>query len=213
MVTPGFVGMMAGFSYHQRAGFGRKYDDPDVLARMMRDANHVVTHEDETGLLHHTSRGEVLTLGPSAGEGFARPQNSPHTIRNASKQSGFGADQRKKQRFATTDLAYIGTEESEYFDDPLQVRPSNSARLMTLLMWGLVDICHLIARNRGYTSYGQYFLVGLVAPPVLGLLLRAIFLPVSIKAAALKEDILVKDRRILVGKNHARRRYSRVVPQ
>ncbi len=226
---------------------------------------------------------------------------------------GLAGDGKDKQRFATTDLAHVGTDTAEYFDGPLQVRTSHTAMLMasffgillvhlgsllmalykgvspsgmadksseaahpfssqsqdgmvmdflqsgplaetlpmlaeaglssvgmmilwavlmTVPMWGLVYVCHLIARNRGYTSYGRYFLVGLVAPPILGLLLLAIFLPVGLKAAApcafamliyrksaglepasFKEDIIVSDRRTLVGENHARRRFGRVIAQ
>lgn len=94
----------------------------------------------------------------------------------------------------------------------------------------LVMLGQVILRTTGRTSYGAYVLTGAAAPLALTLLLgpmgfliglRAV-LPMAVAMAVyrsmaglepkrVKEDILVRDRRDLVGADHARRRYGRVI--
>lgn len=94
----------------------------------------------------------------------------------------------------------------------------------------VIYCCHMIARMRDATSYTQYAVIGFVAPPVLGLLLFFVFFFVGVQMAFpcaiamlfyrkhaglepkhVAEDIEVRDRRNLVGANHVRRKYGRVI--
>lgn len=95
---------------------------------------------------------------------------------------------------------------------------------------GLVYLGHLAVRWRKRTDYGAYIIAGLIVPPLVGLLCFIIFVVVGLifslpcatamviyrKLAGLEptpvhEDIQVSDRRFLVGADHARRRYGRII--
>ncbi len=90
---------------------------------------------------------------------------------------------------------------------------------------------HMAARGLNKTSYAAYGIIGFLTPIVLGLLVfivgALIGVQVAIPAAIalmvyrnmaglepkpVKEDIMVRDRRHLVGEDHARRKFGRVVP-
>ena len=102
--------------------------------------------------------------------------------------------------------------------------------LLAIPFAAVIYACHGIARALNKTSYLAYAAIGLVAPPILGLLLFFVFFFVGLKMAfpcaiamliyrnlaglepkPVAEDILVGDRRHLVGSGHARRRYGRVI--
>ncbi len=94
----------------------------------------------------------------------------------------------------------------------------------------LIMIGHYIARARNKTDYFQYAVIGLILPPVIGLIAFIGFVIVGLGAAVptalgmimyrkyaglepkpVKEDIEVRERRDLVGANHARRQFGRVI--
>jgi hypothetical protein len=94
----------------------------------------------------------------------------------------------------------------------------------------LVMLGHVILRAMGKTSYRAYLVAGATAPLLLTLLLGPVGFLLGLRAAvpmavamsvyrsmaglepkAVKEDIEVRDRRNLVGADHPRRRYSRVI--
>ena len=102
--------------------------------------------------------------------------------------------------------------------------------LLAIPFAGVIYVCHMVARALNQTSYLAYAGIGLVAPPVLGMLLFFVFFFVGIKMAVpcaiamviyrsyaglepkfVAEDIHVNDRRNLVGASHARRKYGRVI--
>lgn len=89
---------------------------------------------------------------------------------------------------------------------------------------------HLFARSKNWTSYKHYGLIGLIMPILIGLaiFIVGVFITIGfapalaismivyrklagLEPADLPEDIQVSDRRNLVGKDHVRRRYSRLV--
>jgi hypothetical protein len=118
---------------------------------------------------------------------------------------------------------------------------SGGAEMKAMLMLGtglvlavpatlLILLTHLVLRSQGRASYAAYGLGGLAVPVVLGLIAGPIgvilgvqnALPMAIAMCVyrsmaglepkpVKEDIRVKDRRNLVGADHVRRRYGRVV--
>lgn len=89
---------------------------------------------------------------------------------------------------------------------------------------------HLLARARGLTSYKAYLIIGAGSPLLLGLLAGPVgiimgfgaIIPLAIAMATyrnwaglepkpVKEDIILNDPRYLVGENHARRRFGRLI--
>ena len=94
----------------------------------------------------------------------------------------------------------------------------------------MVLISHMIARARGKTSQLAYLGIGAASTPVVGLLAGPMGVIVGLGAAvpvavamvmyrnmaglepkAVKEDILLNDRRNLVPENHARRKFGRLI--
>lgn len=101
---------------------------------------------------------------------------------------------------------------------------------VTIPMVVVIFVGHMAARAMNRTSFAAYGLIGLLTPVAMGLLVffvgAIIGLQVAIPAAIammvyrnmaglepkrVKEDIMVKDRRNLVGADHVRRQYGRVV--
>ena len=91
-------------------------------------------------------------------------------------------------------------------------------------------LCHLAARGLNKISYMSYFVIGLLVPIPASLIagLNGLYIgliaavPVAITMAVyrnmaglepvpVKEDIIVSDQRSLVGANHARRQFGRVI--
>ena len=104
------------------------------------------------------------------------------------------------------------------------------AMLMTLPLAATIYIGHMIARLRDKTSYQDYFIIGLMVPPILGIFLLFAFFFLGLAAALpcalamaiyrkyaglepkpVHEDIEVNDRRNLGGDNNPRRQYGRVI--
>lgn len=87
-----------------------------------------------------------------------------------------------------------------------------------------VFVGHLICRGRGWTSFNAYAGVGLVLGLLVGVVSMNFMLALpcvagltfyrylaGLEPKALPEDIEVRDRRTLIGADHARRRYNRIV--
>ena len=102
--------------------------------------------------------------------------------------------------------------------------------LGTLPVAVLILVAHAALRGMDKRSYAAYAVGGLIAPVVIGLLMFVVFVFMGLLLAVptaiamlvyrnmaglepkpVKEDVIVGDRRNLVGADHERRRYGRVV--
>ncbi|MEO7224096.1 MAG: hypothetical protein ABIY37_16645 [Devosia sp.] len=196
-----------------RPGFGQR-NAQNAEPSVSSDAAHVSTGEAEyfEGPLQvRTSMGAVLVTGVTAGVLWALVKAAFALL----LMSRAGAGASMTGGAATSFLA---------------ATVGGTALLGAILMPIPVYVGHLIARSRGYTSYLSYAVIGALVPIGAGLAMfiaGVVFMaPYAIPCAialvcyryfaglepkSLPEDIEVRDRRTLVGANHDRRRYSRVV--
>jgi hypothetical protein len=194
------------------AGFGRRSLVP-AAPMVSEDAAHVATEAAEyyDGPLQvRTSAGAVLIAGLSAG-----------IVWGIIEGLYFGSAGGKG-------LAQLFTQQG--FLSFMAINLGAKAVLGLIALPVFIYIGHLVARSRGQTSYAGYALYGALVPIGIGLLMfvfgvvmmAAYAIPTAIamlfyrylaglEPKALPEDVEVRDRRTLVGANHARRRYGRVI--
>jgi hypothetical protein len=194
------------------AGFGRRNLAP-AAPMVSEDAAHVATEAAEyyDGPLQvRTSAGAVLIAGLSAG-----------IVWGIIEGLYFGSAGGKG-------LAQLFTQQG--FLSFMAINLGAKAVLGLIALPVFIYIGHLVARSRGHTSYASYALYGALVPLGVGLLMfvigvvmmAAYAIPTAIamlfyrylaglEPKALPEDVEVRDRRTLVGANHPRRRYSRIV--
>ncbi len=228
LAIPLLAGLIMGFVYQWRAGFEPDGDDPALLAATLEAEE---KGDRAVGALVDTGQAEyfegplqVRTTFPVA---FVAALLSSGVFGLVAMAAGVPSEVRgwmeSGQNLAMSEMIALGIQ----------------AQLHVIFLMGfmapvpfaaLVMLGQVILRAFDKTSYRAYLLTGAASPLLLLLLLGPLGVLLGMQAALpmavamcvyrnmaglepkrIKEDILVRDRRDLVGADHARRRFGRVI--
>lgn len=230
---PLVAGLIMGFVYQWRAGLEADGDDPALLEAILRgegEAPEAVVSPD--GSLVDTGQAEYFH-GP-----LQVRTTFPVALVAALLSSGLFGLVAMAVGVPAEVRAWMAS--GQDLPMAQMVALAIQAKLHVIFIMGamapvpfaaLVMLGQVTLRALGRTTYGAYLAAGAIAPPLLlTLLLGPMGFLLGLQAAApmalamcvyrnmagmepkrVKEDILVRDRRDLVGADHARRRFGRVI--
>lgn len=233
------AGAIFGFLYHWRAGYDAAGDDPAVLARMIVDNSVQPGAPGTFGRRQASISPDRALIDTSEEEYFEGPVQVRTSVPVAFiaalvSTSAFGVC---KYVFGlgvrAQDLVTSGPEMAEKLS---HLAGFEGGMLLGTIVLGTLPVAviilaaHTALRAMDRQSYAAYAVAGLVTPVVLGLLAFVVFVFLGLLLAIpsaiammvyrnmaglepkpVREDILVNDPRNLVGADHARRRYGRVI--
>jgi len=234
------AGAILGFIYHWRSGLEAENDDPAALEAIVNGAKATVGETAAAeGAAKVSGDGSLVDTGET--EYFAGPlqvrTSLPLMFVAALLSAGafglvqalFGTGNEFLWRISGAPHPNL----NEAFGQSLwlQLKVTSLLSFMSALPFTfVVFLGHMAVRALNRTSYAAYMAVGLCAPVLLGLFLGVMGLLVGLMAILplmmamcayrsmaglepkpVKEDIMVKDRRDLVGADHARRQYGRLI--
>jgi hypothetical protein len=227
----GVAGAIMGFIYHWRAGLEAGADDPQRL----QEAVGAQRGEAET-----VTADEVL-IDTGEEEYFSGPLQVRTSLPIAFIAALLSAGAFALVRALLSGFAEFSSLLPEHRGAPMLdlVSQSLAGQLLDMALLAVmapvpfafvVLIGHMIARAWGKSSYQAYMLIGATAPVLLGLLAGVVgvfiglqaLVPLAIAMAVyrnmaglepkpVKEDIILNDRRNLVGEQHARRQFGRLI--
>jgi hypothetical protein len=225
------MGAIIGFGYYRAAGLEAEGDDPDLLERVLKQPLPA-----EGGEFQNASPAYVETEGAEYFDGPLQVRTVlPIALLAALLSAGLYA----MIRMSFGALPEFANRLDHGVAVADAVALAFSSQLLTLVIMvfaapipfaAVVLLSHLILRAWGKTGYPAYLAIGLASPLLLGLLagpmgvilgLQAI-VPMAlamviyrnmagVEPARVKEDIILNDRRNLVGADHARRRFGRLI--
>jgi hypothetical protein len=240
LLVPAVAGAILGFIYHWRSGLEAESDDPAVLEAIVKSAAPTGSEvADSAAAAKVSGDGSLIDTGDL--EYFAGPlrvrTSLPLMFVAALLSAGaFGLVQ---ALFGTGNefLWRISGAPHPNLNEAFGASLSYGLGMAALVTLGtalpftfVVFVGHMAVRALNRTSYAAYVAVGLSAPILVGLFLGVMgvlvglmaILPLMIAMGTyrsmaglepkpVKEDIMVKDRRDLVGADHARRQYGRLI--
>ena len=240
LAVPAVAGAILGFIYHWRSGLEAENDDPAALEAIVKgSAAPVGDGPTPVGAAKVSGDGALIDTGEV--EYFAGPlqvrTSLPLMFVAALLSAGafglvqalFGTGNEFLWRMSGAPHPNL----NEAFGQSLwlQLKIASLLSFMSALPFTfVVFLGHMAVRALNRTSYAAYMAVGLCAPVLLGLFLGVMgvlvglmaILPLVMAMSAyrsmaglepkpVKEDIMVKDRRDLVGADHARRQFGRLI--
>jgi hypothetical protein len=223
LLAPAIAGAVFGYIYWKGAGYDLEGDDVDELA------------EKATQFGNGDENVENALIRTSGSEYF----DGPVQVRNSVIAAVLGA-MIGGIIFAATFVFFVGGTKPQGLFSAFLTLPGMKNALSQVFvggaMFGLVVLTvpiyvgHLLARMRDKTGLADYAIIGAIVPIGLGLLLYIVgvlmtwpfILPMAsgmlvyrkyagLEPKDVREDIIVRERRTLVGANHARRRMGRVI--
>ena len=230
-------GAAIGFIYRWRAGLEAEADDPARLAQRLAQA---CASSEPAASADAASEDDAL-VSTGDDEYFSGPLQVRTTVpvmfvASLVSAGAFGLAQ---VLFGAAGSMANRMNVPEHPGLYLALGLSLQAQLDKVLIMGLIAplpftililLGHTILKAMGRTSYPPYIAMGACAPLLVSLIMGPMGLIVGLQAAVpmiiamcvyrsmaglepvpVKEDILVKDRRDLVGADHVRRQYGRVV--
>jgi hypothetical protein len=240
LLVPAVTGLILGFIYHWRSGLEAEGDDPAVLEAIVKGAAPTVGVSAASGEAAKVS-GDGALVDTGETEYFAGPlqvrTSLPLMFVAALLSAGaFGLVQAlfgtgNEFLWRISGAPHPNLNEALGQSLWLQLKVTSLLSFMSALPFTfVVFVGHMAVRALNRTSYAAYMAVGLCAPVLLGLFLGLTGLLVGLMAILplimamcayrsmaglepkpVKEDIMVKDRRDLVGADHARRQFGRLI--
>jgi hypothetical protein len=215
-LLPAMFGAMLGYLYHRRAGPRIEGDDPAAVAAATENADPALVSTESAEyfdgpLQVRTSAAAIVFAGLGAGLLWSVLSIGLMSFMMISSMGPVG-------------ITHVWTDAMTNFATSYGLASVITGVVLQPLP---VLIGHLICRGRNWTSIGAYggvglalgFIVSLIGMNPLGIMFAvpsAIGLAfyrylAGLEPKKLPEDIEVKDRRTLIGEDHARRRYRRVI--
>ncbi|MBN9034836.1 MAG: hypothetical protein J0H53_02085 [Rhizobiales bacterium] len=231
---PAVVGAIVGFAYHRRAGYDHETDSPDLLARVL---NRGSAADEDVRSSVSADRAHVVVGNEEYFDGPLQVRTSFVTMLMAAFGAAFINVAIATAFPLLGALSRAGTRDPAAIVDQIVSISGFSAFMflsfattMVLPFAIMMYVAHQALRAMDKTSFLAYGVAGLVAPvavsvltlfmvPILGFyaaLPSAIAMMLyrrlaGVEPKAVKEDVEVRDRRNLVGADHARRRYGRII--
>lgn len=224
LACPLVLGALLGFLYHRRAGYEADGDDPAALASTVVDPRAPTA----SGGLHVTQMAEYY--------------EGPLVVRNSLGAKAIASLLGSSAFVLAVSLSEVAAPTSSPLGQFMAVNGPGKTILQGIIGAALpimlfLSIAHSILRGRGKSTVRDYAIAGAVGPVIFsflfaltGMSLFALvyllqFLAPSLVAMLvyrnlagleprpLPDDIIVTDRRTLVGADHVRRRVARVIDE